>query len=447
MVAVALQLQLRPDIRVSPQLVARSALLELSLEELEERIEEAAERNPALVVVRQSEPCWKPSSFAAFVDGDGPADLADWVAAPAFEGEDVLMEFRRRAPERLHRIGEAILSALDDRGYFCGDLNDLAAAVGCSPGDAEDALYIIQRLDPPGLGARSLSECLGIQIECLDKPAPAGLAEFVRCCLDGGPKRMRQLAKKLLGMSESHIDVVLAFIRAHLHPYPARLLEAAGFVRPASAPPAVPDVVLRRVGGQIIVSVPQSERVRLRLDGLYARLEEQLRHRRCLGEAERRIRENVRAARELIRLVEQRGETLALVAEAVVAHQVEFFLTGDPRRLRPLDQKTVARATGLHESTVCRALKNKHILLPDGLLLPFEALFDDSLPAKVELQRLVASEPPSRPFSDEELVVLLAKRGYPMARRTVTKYRLQLSIPAAHARRRAAARSTNHKAA
>lgn len=101
----------------------------------------------------------------------------------------------------------------------------------------------------------------------------------------------------------------------------------------------------------------------------------------------------------------------------------------------------------MHESTVCRALKNKHLLLPDGVLLPFELLFDESLPAKVELQRLVANEPPGRPFSDDELAVLLSKRGYPMARRTVTKYRLQLSIPAAHARRRAAAKRQEPKAA
>ncbi|MCX7599134.1 MAG: hypothetical protein N2512_09745 [Armatimonadetes bacterium] len=443
MVSIALQPALRAEVHVSPQLVTQSILLELSLEELEERIEEEAERNPALVVVRQSEPSWRACDFTVAGDEAGASDLADWVAAPCSAREDILVEFHQRAPKRLHRMAEAIISALDDRGYFCGDLSDLAAAVGCTAADAEDALYILQRLDPPGLGARSLAECLEIQIECLGEPVPPGLVEFVRQCLHGGPARMRQLAKKVLGLSEHRLEALLDFIRTRLRPYPAHLLDGAGFAGQAGAPPAMPDVVLRRVGEQVIVSVPQSERLRLRLDRLYEQMEEQLRHRRALGESERRIRENVRAARELIHLVERRGETLALVAEAVVAHQLEYFLTGDPQRLKPLDQKTIARATGLHESTVCRTLKNKHLLLPDGALLPFEVLFDESLPAKVELHRLVANETPSRPFSDDELAVLLAERGYPMARRTVTKYRLQLSIPAAHARRRAAAKRSH----
>jgi len=446
-VTLALQPSVGTEARVSPQLIAQSSILELSLEELEQQIEEEAERNPALVVVCQREPSWRPSSFPVGADDAGAADLADWLPAPSSARDDILLEFRRRAPQHLHRVGEAIISALDDRGYFCGDLADLAAAVGCPPADAEEALYIIQRLDPPGLGARSLSECLQIQVECLDEAGPPGLVEFVRYCLDAGPKRLRQAAKKLLGMSDRQIDAALAFIRARLHPYPARLLDVSGAMQHSCAPPATPDVVIERREGQILVSVPQSERVRVRLDRLYAQLEEQLRHRRALAEPERRIRENVRAARELIRLVERRGETLAVVAEAVVAHQAEFFATGDPQRLRPLDQKTIARATGLHESTICRALKNKHVLLPDGILLPFDVLFDESLPAKVELQRLVAGESPYRPYSDDELAALLAQRGYPMARRTVTKYRLQLSIPPAHARKRAAGGRRAAKAA
>ena len=282
-------------------------------------------------------------------------------------------------------------------------------------------------------------------------PPPPGTFQFLEQCLDGGPREMKQAARMLLGLSDEATAEILEFVRDHLRPYPARLIDSD---RQSlySAPLATADVVLEAartgsdgVAGELSVSVPQSERLQVRIDKIYASLEEGLRRRRRLGEHEQHIREAVRDARELIALLQRRHETLALVAEAIIKHQANYFTDlvqrgqGNPRLLRPLDQKTIARATGLHESTVCRALKGKSILLPDGALVPFELFFDESMPAKVVLQRLIGEESPDRPLSDEALTHLMLDQDFPLARRTVTKYRLQLGIPPAHARKRTVA--------
>ena len=442
MATLSLHLQVRTDARVSPQLIAQSNILELSDDELEQQLEEAAERNPALVIVRREEPYAPDRDSRSQVSDESISELADWIQAPSSIRTEILIEFRRLAPQRLHRIGEAIISALDDHGYFRGDLEDMAEAAGLTIEAAEQALMILQQSDPPGIGARSLAECLRCQAEASEVPPPPGTYPFLQQCLDGGPREMKQAARTLLGLSDEAIAEILDFLRDHLRPYPARLVDS-DCQQSFSAPRATADVVLEasRTGsdgglGELSVSVPQSERLQVRIDSIYASLEEGLRRRRHLGEHDQHVRETVCAARELIALLQRRHETLALVAEAIIKHQADYFATNDPRRLRPLDQKAIARVTGLHESTVCRALKGKSILLPDGVLVPFELFFDESMPAKVVLQRLIGEESPDRPQSDEALTRLMLHHDFPLARRTVTKYRLQMGIPPAHARKR-----------
>ncbi|MBC7287667.1 MAG: hypothetical protein H5T86_06395, partial [Armatimonadetes bacterium] len=413
------------------------ALLELSAEELEECIVSAAESNPALKVVRRLD---GPAPYASLHSQDCAEDDEEsepwWnrLAAPITGREEIVMQFRAAAPKRLHSIGEAIISALDEGGYFRGDIEDISAACGAEPDEAEEALHILQRLDPPGLGARSLSECLLAQLDvwCLDPPPRT--REFIACCLEGGPRQMMRSAQRL-GFTRSQVEAILSFIRENLHPYPARLIEEPANSAQSLPAAACPDVVISREDGRFVVSVPVSERVEVRLDAIYERIAEQLRYKRYLAEHEERVRQNVRAARELIALLQRRSETIAAVAEAIIQLQADYFITQDPETLRPLDQKDVARITGLHESTVCRAVKGKHMLLPDGTLVPIDIFFDDAAPARAALLRVIRREPPEAPYSDKRLAEILSQMGYPIARRTVTKYRAQLGIPPAHKRR------------
>jgi RNA polymerase sigma-54 factor len=447
-VHVAPELLARTELRVSPQIIAHSALLELSSEELEEQVEEEADRNPALKLTRRCGPVITTGDFGPPEADAADYDLSSWLPAPTSARDDILWQFRAAAPRHLIPVGELIISALDDHGYLRGDLFEIAEVAGVSVEAAEAALAVIQRLEPPGLAARSLSECLLLQIEFLETVRklvpPPKTHQFIARCLEAGPGEMRRWARDILGLSEKEIGQILDFIRTHCHPYPASLVECSGPPsRLLPAPPVVPDVAIEVRDERVYITVPLSERIQLRIDAIYQRIDEELRHRRRLSEHERTIRERVRAARELIRLLQRRQETLALVAETIVKHQQEYFATGDPQRLVPLNQKDIAHATGLHESTVCRAVKNKYVLMPDGVLLPLQVFFDESLPAKVELHRLVSQEPPDKPLSDEELAAELAARGYHLARRTVTKYRLQLGIPSVHKRRSTKAERTH----
>ncbi len=440
MLGLSVDVQARTEARVMPQLIIHSTLLELTDEELEEALLRAADENPALKVVRREEFVYWGGGRGgrrSDEDDDGAGDLDGWVAAPWREADEILLQFKVAAPERLHRAGELLVSALDERGWLSADLDEIAEAGGVSVEELEEALYILQRLEPPGLGARDLRECLLVQLECMGERAPERVREFVARCVNGSVSGMFAAARRELGMGQAEIEEVLEFIRRELYPYPARLF-VAEWRSPADAQPpaAQPDVVIEIVDGRVEIGIPCSERVQARIDAAYERLERELRNARAANDSQKQIRERVRQARDFIKQLRRRHETLALVTEAIVKLQWEFFLTGDPERLRPLDQKDVARATGLHESTVCRAVKNKHVLLPDETLVPFEMFFDDALPAKMVLCRLIRREDPARPYSDEQLAELMKQHGYELARRTVTKYRLQLGIPPARKRKR-----------
>ena len=151
------------------------------------------------------------------------------------------------------------------------------------------------------------------------------------------------------------------------------------------------------------------------------------------------VRRLVAEARSIISDLTHRHEVIAKVAGTVVAAQ-EDYLTGGPMALKPLTKKEVAHLTGLHESTVCRATRGKTIMLPGGETVPFDVFFEDALPAKVTLARIVHQEDPAKPLTDHELAAELGRRGFPVARRTISKYRSALSIaPAAERRQTAAA--------
>ena len=436
-VALSVSLEAKPQQHVSPQLVVHAALLELSAEELEERLVEEAERNPALEVVRRTDEVVVPPTTAAaanYAPDDESEPWWDRLAVPTTGREDVLMQFRAAAPPELHRVGEVIVSALDERGYLRGDVEDIAAVCGATVDDVERALTILRRLDPPGLGARDLAECLLAQLEIFDGDVPPRTHEFIAKCLHGGPRQMATAARRI-GLSRREIEQILSFIRDNLYPYPADLTEGTKF-HESEAPAAQPDVIVSVENGEFVVSAPLSRGIEVRLDRLYQRIADQLRYRRNLAEHEEQVRKNVRAARELIALLQRRAQTLTKVGEAIVRLQADYFITGDPQTLRPLDQKDVAQLTGLHESTVCRAVKSKHMLLPDGTLVPMEMFFDDAAPVRAALVRVIGQEPENAPHSDQKIAEILTQMGYPVARRTVTKYRAQLGIPPAHKRKR-----------
>ncbi|MEN6305119.1 MAG: RNA polymerase sigma-54 factor, partial [Armatimonadia bacterium] len=149
-----------------------------------------------------------------------------------------------------------------------------------------------------------------------------------------------------------------------------------------------------------------------------------------------RLTERIHEARTFIHQLTRRETMLKQVTEAIAAHQYDFFFDG-AQALQPLTRKEIATRVGVHESTISRVTAGKHVQLPNEQLVPFDYFFDNSLSAKAILRSLIQREDPSRPLSDSALATRLQSAGYPLARRTVAKYRDALDLPPAHQRKRA----------
>ncbi len=415
---------------VLPQLVARASVLELSQDGIEERVSEELDRNPALELVEaQNLPRFRAGGRAESIGDDHLARLP----APMSLSADLLWQVRVACEGETRRIAEYIVECLDHRGYLACPLFEVADSLGVSEGEVEAALAVVHQLEPRGIGARDLAECLRLQVLAL-KPgaAPQGLLEF----LEGQFTDLVREAdpRSLKSTTARGAQVYLKFIRDNLYPYPLDVYRPAYAPAAPDLPAKAPDAVIERTAdGEFRVSVPMSQRLAMRVDAAYEQLARDMGGRGS-DEPAKSVRELVTSAREFIANLAHRHLIIARVAQAVVQEQAEY-LTDGPRALKPLTKKELSRKLKMHESTVCRATRGKSVMLPDGEVVPFEVFFEDALPIKVALAQVVRQEDPSRPLRDAELVEKLNKRGYALARRTVSKYRACLGIPSASERR------------
>ena len=429
---------------VLPQVVAQSALLELSALELEEKVKEELDENPALELARETLPPLdyipvRTRSRSAvgieLPDGyDAWSNLADGYTLK----DDLKQQYRAQNPGVNPRIAEFLIEAINDDGYLGIDLHEVVDRLGVSHEHACAALAAIQQLSPAGIGARDLTECLRLQLRALDEHAvPIGVEAVIDNISFLSTANAASQLRALTRLSASQVQHALEFIRDRLCPYPGRAFTAPWGSGARDTQYAYPDVVLAyRSDGELEIQIPQSERLAVRLNAAYRRLDNDLRAAsiRTRDESLKETRRLVRQARQFIDNLTRRYQTIHNVMTAVVERQKEFVTDG-PAHLQPLSKKEIASEVGMHEATVCRATKDKYVLMPDGRLEPIDIFFDDALPVKNMIKRLVNSEDKGSPLSDRRLQQALQQRGFELARRTVTKYRLQLDIPAASGRR------------
>jgi RNA polymerase sigma-54 factor len=304
----------------------------------------------------------------------------------------------------------------------------------------EAVLEALQSLDPPGIGARDLRECLLIQLAAFEERGEAPplarriVDEHLRAM---GEHHFAEIAREL-GTTMTQVKHAWRFIKSNLNPYPAHAFEYAdvpdlGLSLASDRSTIVrPDVVIRETPQGFEAEVIEQRRFRFRVDGMYSSLYRQshgsaARHGSLSDRERQHIREYASRARFFIECMRQRWDTLSTIADALIVIQHDFLKDG-VRHLKPLTRGELAAAVGLHESTVSRATAHKYVLLPSGRTIPFDDFFDGSLAAKDLLHELIATENPARPLSDEELAVRLNARGLAVARRTVAKYREALGI-------------------
>lgn len=457
--------QTQQHLSVTPRLAQSVRLLQMSSLDYVQELRSAAADNPFLEVEDEEpehEPALPldPEAPSAAEAAEGPDEYDSWVDV---ERDRSLPEtgtgssFDQRAaetslaaclhaqlgllqlPERDAALAHALVESLDDDGYLRVELEELATLLPLEPeADADEwriALCRVQSLEPCGVGARTLNECLALQLRAIDCDAQERrlAIEMASGPLDRLINGSRAALAQSFGCTEAAAAAALARIRT-LDPRPGWRFGAADIRY------VVPDVMVRRARGRWVAALNDAIVPKLRLHCVYAEI---------LGRQQRgrhpELSDQLREARWTLRNVEQRFATILGVAEAIVERQQAFFSHG-PLALKPLGLSEIAQAVGVHESTVSRATSGKYMATPFGRL-EFKYFFSRRMLAasgaeltgasiRAEVERMIAAERAGRPLSDVEIQCALARQGIEVTRRTVTKYRTQLRIGSVKERRR-----------
>ncbi|MDP9142719.1 MAG: RNA polymerase factor sigma-54 [Pseudomonadota bacterium] len=468
--SVALSLSTKQSMSISPRLQQAIRMLQLSAVEFDQELRDSLSDNPFLEEVEEPE---EPANASADASPELQADspdpgVDDWDGSSlgsAFErtrsstggggdGTDLswvpeklgLREHLRnqlyasRASERIVIAAEIVIDTLDEDGYLRDDLNASFDAVEVDPpllsSEIDEALALVRRFDPAGVGAIDLVDCLSLQLNALDPSE--GDRELAMGILT---HHLQLLARhdyvalyKKLNHHEERVREACALIR-RLDPHPGSRYS------PKAPDYVIPDVLVVRHRGAYKVKLNPAVRPRARLNQQYADL-----LRRNRNEHSPAMSQQLQQARWFLRNADQRFDTIQRVAECIVEHQSDFFAHGDIA-LKPMVLREVADELGLHESTVSRATNNKHMQTPRGCF-EFKHFFSRELqmrhgPAcsatavRALIREIIAEEGSDAPLSDVDIAIQLRAQGIRIARRTVSKYRHMLRLPPAELRRRA----------
>jgi len=484
------QLRLEQQMKLAPRIIQAMEILQLPMMALQERIEAELQSNPVLEmrqaaqepaapVREQSDQPTERGEHDLVVDADngnsedferlaefGDEFGADSIASDApyrspqaaAEASDRKMEAMANTPapqvclnEYLHeqwsfveadeailRAGRVIIDHIDDDGYLRVPLEQLVEKVGdgATLQQMQEALRLVQTLEPTGVGARDLRECLLLQLraeEATGADVSLEVALVENHLRDIEMNRLPHIAKRT-GKSLSQIKRAIENL-SHLNPRPGLLIGS----RPV--PVINPDVIVTMEDGQVVVKMNDGDLPLLRISRTYSKL---VKDRNTDKQAKQFLRKNIRSAQWIISAIEQRRETIRRVAEEVFHAQRDFLERG-LGALKPLPMAQVARKVGVHVATVSRAVSGKYAQTPWGIY-PLRMFFSGGTTAadgqavawdavKTKLKQLVDAEDKSCPLSDDQLAAELEKQGLKIARRTVAKYRKLLGIPSARKRR------------
>jgi RNA polymerase sigma-54 factor len=451
-------------------------ILQLPLMALQERIDQELSENPVLEDLRESPPAQteteteadEPAAPAAEDDSSGFETQQDdeWydsyfeshrmsraaLSEEADRKHDAMQNMASR-PRSLHddladqlsfldadptilALAEFIVFSLDENGFLKADLNDVVRDFGgdVTLAQAEEALALVQKLDPPGIGARNLRECLLLQLTP-EVPCREILHTLIADHLDDLAQNRLPAIEKKTGIPIGQIKEAIEHFR-HLNPKPgARYAQD-------NAQYVVPDLLVEPTEhGGYEVRLIDDHTPQLSISRYY---QKQLKNKQTDPAAREFIQKRIQSARWLIESIEQRRSTLLKVARAIIDHQKDFLDKG-PEAIEPLKMQQIADRVHVHVTTVSRAVDDKWVQTPRGIF-PLKRFFGGGTTTadgeevawdtiKQKLLEIIAKEDKQNPLSDEEIVDELGRHGFPVARRTVTKYRRTLRIPSSRQRK------------
>jgi RNA polymerase sigma-54 factor len=374
--------------------------------------------------------------------GEEWEDPTAWLASKITLADHLVQQARLSLPATEVPIARYLVESLDDRGFLCCDLEDVASALSIRPERAEKVLTTVQSLEPVGIAARDARECLLIQLEhlCREGVQQPVADLLIREHWEILGRRSSSRVAQEAGASVDEVRQALRFIRENLNPFPAHSFWASrrDSLSGAEAACLQPDVIIRESRSpdkDYEIELPRARTSRFQVSASYRRALHELRAGNGASDHQEWEQwERYRArARLFVRSVEQRWQTLYELMCCLVAYQRDF-LAHDEKRLKPLTRARVAEMMDVHESTVCRAVAGKYAVLPCGRIVPLSKFFDSAAPIKRMIEELVDRE--TQPLSDQAIADSLCEQGYDVARRTVAKYRNTLGILPSSLRKR-----------
>ncbi|GMQ96502.1 MAG: RNA polymerase factor sigma-54 [Gammaproteobacteria bacterium] len=468
----ALNLKLGQQLTLTPQLQQAIRLLQLSSIDLHTEIQQTLDSNPLLEVVDEQPEntpsqesdentanspdtppdeaadsgLWEQNTASSYEYTSGPArsenfDQIQNLKAPASSLREHLLSQINLTPlnDTDQVIAMALIDAINEDGYLEGTLDnfyqDLGQDLEVTPEELEAVLHRVQRLDPPGVGARNLQESLKIQIEQIVETGPAHQLAMSLICdhFDLLAERDQRKILKRIKVDESDLANAMDLVRS-LNPRPGSAISnhVPEYV--------IPDVYVRKRRNEWNVELNPDLAPRLSINRYYAELIKRADNSRD----NQFLKNNLLEARWFIKSLQNRNDTLLKVAHCIIEKQRTFMEYGE-EGMNPLVLKDIADAVEMHESTISRVTTQKYMHTPRGIF-EFKYFFSSHVGTtdggecsataiRAMIKKLISTEDTCKPFSDSQLANILSERGINVARRTVAKYRENLSIPASNERR------------
>ncbi len=445
--------------KLSPQQIQMIKLLELPAMQLEQRIKQEVEENPTLdetpleeLIEEDDTPAYKyHANNHSKDDRQRQVQISEGQSLPDFLIHQLGF---RDLDEHRRVLAEYIVGSLDDDGYLRRELDAMAddiaftTGVETSPEELENILTgVIHELEPAGVGARNIRECLILQLENrpMDTPARRLADTILNDFFDEFSKKHYDKLMSRLGVDEQELSDALAEILS-MQPKPANLYDEGGS---ESVQYVIPDFILDYQDGEFLLSLNSYNIPELKINKRYMEQIRELTQGRVSSdeqrEAELFVRSKIESAKWFISAIKQRKDTLMRTMSEILDYQREYFMDGDQTKLRPMILKDIADRTHLDVSTISRVVNSKYVQTHFGMI-PLKSLFSEGMQTEAggevsshEIKKIltdcVEGEDKRRPLTDEVLMDELKARGYQIARRTVAKYREMLGIPVARLRK------------
>lgn len=443
---VSLKTELRQDLKLTPQLLQSMEVLQMNSQELLEYLNKVSEENP---LVEQEDAHALRSTYeelrqkASWIDAGihGSTFAHDDSSMPERgtidSGMESLSAFlcdqldRKRLPKPLLALTHYIAELVDEDGWLTQEDLDGLLDLNIPQSLIDQALEAVQSLDPAGVGARNLSECLLLQLARRRNVSPAVMDIVAHFLPELSRKHYGPISREL-GLTVEEIQAAEKVISA-LEPHPGRAFqpqEPTVYVRP--------DIFIVELDGKLQAMLNEYYLPRVSISDYYARLLKESDEK----ETKEYLQQKMQQAKWLLNSLERRGSTLRACADAILEAQLSFF-SGETGELAPMSLSSLAEALSVHPSTISRATRGKFLQCRQGtypLRYFFSRAVGEQGPSQQAIKRklleLVKEEDPKRPLSDQKLCQLLSEQGIQVARRTVAKYRIELGIRSSTARKR-----------